>query len=85
MAREDPHPFGVVTPRNASPAGDRPEIPAYWPEEIRTLLESCWHQEPDKRPTFGKALETIDSITVEIADRVLPPTKWWHVLVCGAC
>jgi len=32
--------------------GARPPIPPWLPEQLRLLIESCWHPDPTKRPGF---------------------------------
>merc|ERR1712093_400893 len=36
---------------------ERPKIPADCPPALRDLIESCWHPDPEKRPTFQAMLE----------------------------
>eukprot|EP00967_Tisochrysis_lutea_P034874 scaffold41713_cov16-Tisochrysis_lutea.AAC.1 len=33
--------------------GARDPVPDTWPEEVRQLVHSCWHQDPNLRPDFG--------------------------------
>ncbi|KAG0581334.1 hypothetical protein KC19_4G243400 [Ceratodon purpureus] len=39
----------------------RPELPRHIAPWIRKLLQSCWHQDPSKRPTFEEILEVLSS------------------------
>ena len=35
----------------------RPEIPKNVPSSTRMLIEKCWSQEPEERPSFAEILE----------------------------
>jgi serine/threonine protein kinase len=37
--------------------GERPKIPKWIPEKWKTLIEKCWAQNPNDRPTFEKIVE----------------------------
>ena len=32
--------------------GERPEFPPNWPKDLQDLLASCWHEDPQARPTM---------------------------------
>lgn len=32
--------------------GRRPDIPSKYPETVQKIMLACWHQKPDKRPSF---------------------------------
>ncbi|KAG0606363.1 hypothetical protein M758_9G135500 [Ceratodon purpureus] len=63
--------------------GMRPELPANLNPEIRDLIHSCWHQDPQQRPTFDAILLEFKRILHElprflaVVDEVanLPPAK----------
>jgi hypothetical protein len=38
--------------------GERPAIPNNTPKKLRELIEQCWHQNPEKRPTFQQILDS---------------------------
>jgi len=40
----------------------RPEIPSWCPPRLSTLIESCWHHEPSRRPTFQAILKIFDDL-----------------------
>ena len=42
--------------------GIRPEIPADFDPELKSLIEECWSFNPDNRPSFARIRETLDSI-----------------------
>jgi hypothetical protein len=44
----------------------RPEIPAHCPESLSSLIEECWHRDPDCRPDFEAIYERIEKIEEEI-------------------
>lgn len=37
----------------------RPALDSRWPQELRTLMESCWNAEPDHRPDAAQAVKTL--------------------------
>jgi len=40
--------------------GKRPKIPKFTPKDWMKLVEKCWNQKPEKRPTFPQILDTLD-------------------------
>lgn len=38
---------------------DKPPIPNELPKSYKDLIESCWQENPDKRPTFNEILDTL--------------------------
>jgi serine/threonine protein kinase len=40
----------------------RPPVPAVWPDEIKSLLERCWHTQADKRPPFKQVAQEISTL-----------------------
>uniref|UniRef100_A0A6B2L3S8 Protein kinase domain-containing protein n=1 Tax=Arcella intermedia TaxID=1963864 RepID=A0A6B2L3S8_9EUKA len=46
-------------------AGSRCEIPKGCTKKYRHIIESCWHQDPKKRPSFDKILEDLDVVLLE--------------------
>jgi serine/threonine-protein kinase TNNI3K len=39
----------------------RPEIPDHWPARWVQLMQSCWHESPQVRPTFAQVVDRIES------------------------
>ena len=39
--------------------GTRPEIDEFIPMAYRELIENCWSQDPDKRPTFDQIVDEL--------------------------
>jgi len=39
--------------------GDRPTLPKDAPGDWKKLIKMCWHQRPNKRPTFKKVLHRL--------------------------
>jgi serine/threonine protein kinase len=65
-------------------AGERPEIvpdafPPECPEELIVLMTECWDQDPDRRPSFEHALETLDEFLPRpwIDDEDFVESAWW--------
>ncbi|KAI8463338.1 MAG: hypothetical protein J3K34DRAFT_149057 [Monoraphidium minutum] len=52
--------------------GLRPRFPPFVPREYRDLAEECWAPDPDKRPSFGKVLESLLAIRRRLGG-VTPP------------
>lgn len=42
-------------------AGRRPELPYITPKELKTLVETCWHENPKIRPNFDQIIEVFKS------------------------
>ncbi|KAG0609054.1 hypothetical protein M758_8G153500 [Ceratodon purpureus] len=65
--------------------GERPELPLECPEELRSLIELCWHIEPDKRPYMSKVCEQLRRIKFSLLLEDLksevrvsaPPPEWY--------
>jgi len=47
-------------------AGYRPPIPQQLPPSLRTLLQWCWQQDPDARPSFKQIREVLERMEEEI-------------------
>eukprot|EP00210_Caulerpa_lentillifera_P006598 g6303.t1 len=45
--------------------GYREEIPSDWPVSIRKLIEECWHQDPQQRPSFTEINDRLVKIREE--------------------
>lgn len=48
-------PFATMTPIQTAYAvahGNRPEIPSSTPRELQKIIESCWNEDSQKRPSF---------------------------------
>lgn len=43
-------------------AGERPVIPRDWPREWAELMGACWHNEPERRPTFKEVVRRLERI-----------------------
>jgi serine/threonine protein kinase len=42
--------------------GKRPKLPKSTPKDWCKLIDKCWHQKPDKRPTFSQILSMLDTM-----------------------
>ena len=58
--------------------GERPKPDKSWPPAFTSLLESCWHADPSKRPSFERILQELDNLIEP------PPSKGWPSLGKGA-
>lgn len=47
--------------------GERPPIPTNCLPRLRSLIEDCWHANPNKRPNFNVINDCLDEILVEAA------------------
>ena len=51
-------------------ANKRMEQPEGCPDEFYSLMQDCWIEEPDCRPSFAKIYEQIGNMIEEFADVV---------------
>jgi serine/threonine protein kinase len=60
-------------------AGKRPPMPPNVPEKLRALIESCWAQEPDDRPSFAYIVENdiLSQIIIEDIIRDTEGRSFW--------
>eukprot|EP01132_Coremiostelium_polycephalum_P004728 gene4728-5902_t len=42
--------------------GLRPPIPHAWPQSLNQLIQSCWNQDPSKRPSFSQILNQLENL-----------------------
>ena len=42
--------------------GQRPSLPAYIPEPVRTLLDLCWVADPRCRPSATQVISMLDQV-----------------------
>lgn len=42
--------------------GTREDIPKKWPQPFSEIIKSCWHQNPEQRPTADQAVELIRKV-----------------------
>src|SRR3989338_4013217 len=43
----------------------RPPIPRDCPESLTSLMKRCWDPVPDRRPSFGEAIQLLDSVIID--------------------
>ena len=43
-------------------SGARPSIPVSAPKALKTLITTCWHQNPDMRPSFSQIVQDLKNI-----------------------
>jgi len=58
---------------------ERPKIPGDWPQNLRELIEACWHSDPEKRPTFQSMLEKMvfEKILTEYSLQDIAGREFW--------
>mmetsp|Transcript_13782 Transcript_13782/g.32060 ORF Transcript_13782/g.32060 Transcript_13782/m.32060 type:complete len:414 (+) Transcript_13782:87-1328(+) len=44
---------------------DRPHVPQWWPKQLRDLMEQCWSERPDDRPSFDEIVDTMERFSEE--------------------
>jgi len=62
----------------------RPPIDLTWPEEISSLIQECWDENPDKRPTFRRIIERMRLLKQKTAffEDAIEDVQ---VTACGGC
>eukprot|EP01129_Flabellula_baltica_P006020 TRINITY_DN2218_c0_g1_i1.p1 TRINITY_DN2218_c0_g1~~TRINITY_DN2218_c0_g1_i1.p1 ORF type:complete len:795 (+),score=145.22 TRINITY_DN2218_c0_g1_i1:40-2424(+) len=46
--------------------GNRPEMQINWPQSLCDLLTSCWHENPDTRPTFRNIISNWEKLELDL-------------------
>lgn len=54
--------------KNAILTGFRPPIPDHCRPDLKALIEECWAQEPDARPSMGRVYETLEQIRANLPE-----------------
>ena len=49
--------------------GVRPKIDSSWPPQLSSLLQSCWHADSMKRPSFKDVVHQIDDLIAEDTEK----------------
>jgi tRNA A-37 threonylcarbamoyl transferase component Bud32 len=66
VTREEPFsgmpPFQVIFAVGTK--GARPEIPSWCPPELAKLIQMCWADDPNQRPSFNQIIEYLESWNV---------------------
>eukprot|EP01026_Neomeris_dumetosa_P045569 TRINITY_DN3859_c0_g1_i21.p1 TRINITY_DN3859_c0_g1~~TRINITY_DN3859_c0_g1_i21.p1 ORF type:complete len:563 (-),score=66.47 TRINITY_DN3859_c0_g1_i21:1776-3464(-) len=59
-------PYEGMTPLQAAVGvvqnGMRPPIPTNTPEQLSSLIQACWQQKPDKRPSFSQLWKVLEQM-----------------------
>ena len=55
-----PHVNGTVAVMKAAIEGERPFLPRKWDEKISNLIQECWEENANLRPSFQKILTVLD-------------------------
>jgi len=51
--------------------GDRPSIPSYCHPSLEKLINKCWANDPNERPSFREILDSLESLSATVCDE-------WH-------
>eukprot|EP01102_Stenamoeba_stenopodia_P010656 TRINITY_DN3237_c0_g1_i5.p1 TRINITY_DN3237_c0_g1~~TRINITY_DN3237_c0_g1_i5.p1 ORF type:complete len:1193 (+),score=204.69 TRINITY_DN3237_c0_g1_i5:671-4249(+) len=65
--------------------GDRPSIPAYCHTSLAQLIEKCWANDPNGRPSFRDILDALASMSAEDFERYGESVKEKERLAQNAC
>mmetsp|Transcript_28943 Transcript_28943/g.40689 ORF Transcript_28943/g.40689 Transcript_28943/m.40689 type:complete len:140 (+) Transcript_28943:137-556(+) len=57
--------------------GERPPTHASWPRNLVTLLDLCWEQSPQKRPSMAEVVQMLEELLLE-EQRWKYPFKYWY-------
>ena len=52
--------------KQATMSGNRPQIPATWPEGLKDLISKCWDATPSNRPTFEQIVRSLEEIFASV-------------------
>ena len=52
---------GLMAVERAANEGDRPNVPRDWDERLSKLLQQCWDENPQARPSFSQILEVLNA------------------------
>jgi hypothetical protein len=50
----------------------RPEIPDWISRPVRKLIQECWSEDPEARPSFEKIWEVLEGVRFTFFDDVVP-------------
>eukprot|EP00475_Leptophrys_vorax_P043077 TRINITY_DN8177_c0_g1_i1.p1 TRINITY_DN8177_c0_g1~~TRINITY_DN8177_c0_g1_i1.p1 ORF type:complete len:580 (+),score=-3.18 TRINITY_DN8177_c0_g1_i1:213-1952(+) len=67
---KNPFPFANLQPEEVCSLvnqGVRPEIPRDCPPALASLMRSCWHQDPEKRPAMAEVVEQLQELDRELS------------------
>ena len=76
MLSADRHPYAGSLEKNRFTMmvkimkGLRPQLDPDWPAALRTMMESCWAESAQDRPTFEQLSQSADARLSEL-------DKWW--------
>jgi len=52
---------GLKAVEKAAKEGDRPNVPRDWDERLSKLLQQCWDENPQARPSFARILDILNA------------------------
>jgi serine/threonine protein kinase len=61
-----PYSNGLVAVQKASLEGDRPPVPRSWDQRLQALLQECWHESPQARPSFKQILKVLNDYSSDV-------------------
>ncbi|KAK9817737.1 hypothetical protein WJX72_001463 [[Myrmecia] bisecta] len=55
--------------------GHRPEVPAHCPEAYAALMQRCWAEDPEGRPTFDEVTKALQPLSDSVGPGSAPPRR----------
>ena len=65
----------VMTLKRKVIAGERPPLPADWPDAVRNVISEAWVGEPKQRPRFDELSKDLDSYLEKVGQRQTITTR----------
>jgi len=62
---------------------ERPPIPVDTHPSLKSLMETCWHPDPTKRPGFQQIIPILDSVLVDCLVADIEGNKFWKKYYLG--
>jgi len=62
---------------------ERPEIPLETEPSLKTLIEKCWHPNPNTRPDFKQIINALDVILINVAVKDPIGRSFWYSFFLG--
>ncbi|KAK9828952.1 hypothetical protein WJX72_003004 [[Myrmecia] bisecta] len=55
--------------------GHRPDVPSHCPEAYAALMQRCWAEDPDARPTFDEVTKALQPLSDSVGPGSAPPCR----------